>query len=84
MIISDEQARAAAAYLKSTGLKPCIGHACVVPDEVIRMAVRAAEEAPDLREDRVAEARERLGSGSVDSSEVAEKMLSRIVSDALR
>jgi hypothetical protein len=84
MIISNEQAQAAAAYLKLHQSHDCERGACSVSADVIAKARAAVEMAPELRLDRVNEARERMGAGAVDSREVAEKMLSRIVSDALR
>lgn len=83
MIISDEQARLAAAELRH----PPVQHAAVA-HQVISPAVLAAAHdralsAPDVRSERLDEARTRLLAG-LDSHDVAEKMLSRIVSDALR
>lgn len=84
MIISDEQARAAANYLRDTH---CRGAVCVAPDvsaELIQRAREVAEATPDMRSDRVVDAVERMRTHTLDSHDIAEKMLSRIMSDALR
>jgi len=83
MIISDEQAHAAAVYLRTShGASGPIE--CHVPSDVIARACEAASAAPDTRPDRVEEARARLSGTVPDAGEVASKMLSRIVSDSLR
>lgn len=83
MIISDEQARLAAQQLR-TPLATADGRpSSNVPQEVLAQAVEIASKAPDVRIERVAEARERLV-GELGGDEIASKMLSRIVSDALR
>jgi hypothetical protein len=84
MMISDEQARLAANLLKTS----CDVHSRMavndVPQEVIDAAREAASQAPDLRDDRVQEARERLAHGDLDPHAVASMMLGRIIGDALR
>lgn len=83
MIISDEQARLAAAELKH----PHQHHDEIAHQTVSAAVLAAAHDlalsAPDVRSERLDDARTRLMSG-LDSHDVAEKMLSRIVSDALR
>jgi hypothetical protein len=51
---------------------------------VIRRAVDAALLAPDAREDRIIQAKARLLAGLPDSTDIAAKMVSRTVVDALR
>jgi len=84
MMISDAQARLAAIDLRSGDYSPPDQSRAEVSDEVFRAAVRAASEAPDLRPDRVAEARAHMLAGAPDSHAVAEKMISRILGDSLR
>ncbi len=85
MIISDEQARAVAQHLKShAGPRVCTGVSCSVSSDLMDKAVAAAFDAPEIREDRLAEARIRMDAGMLDSHDVAEKMISRILSDSLR
>ncbi len=84
MIISDEQARAAAQYLKANPAQGCDLHGCDVSPAIMQAARAAVDGAPDLRADRVAEARERMAGHALDSRDVADKMISRIVSDSLR
>lgn len=84
MIISDEQARAAATYLRET---PCTGGRCTVPDvpdAVLQAAREAVQACPDYRTDRVVEAVERMRHRPPAARDIADKMLSRIVSDSLR
>lgn len=84
MIISDEQARAAADYLKNP--PTCADAACVadVPGDVLQAAQEVAAACPDMRPERVVEAVERMRTHTLDSHDIAEKMISRILSDALR
>lgn len=84
MIISDEQARLAAQYLRTSHPdEHATPHADIAP-ALLGAVMDALDDTPDVRADRVREATERLGSGELDSHEVAEKMISRIVSDSLR
>lgn len=84
MIISDEQARLAAQYLKTAPADNHIPPHPEVSDELL-VAVRSQlADVPEYREDRVHEAAERLSAGELDPHDVAEKMISRILSDAIR
>ncbi len=83
MIISDEQALLAAQYLHS-GPMADVHVSADVSDSVLQAARAVVDGMPETRDDRVSEARAYLGSGSLDSHEVASKMISRIISDALR
>ena len=83
MIISDEQALLAAQYLHfgpSADMHPSAD----VSDSLLAAARAVVDETPETRDDRVLEAKAYLGSGSLDSHEVASKMISRIISDSLR
>lgn len=84
MIISDEQARAAARYLRDTHGDTGSTAVAQVPDDIIERACEAAAASPDTRPERVVEAVERMKTHTLDSHDIAEKMLSRILSDALR
>jgi hypothetical protein len=84
MMISREQARAAAAQLTSHPmLVACAGEA-PVSAEVFNQAFAAACNAPATDVRRVADARTFLARDAHDSRDVAEMMIQRIVSDALR
>jgi len=84
MIISDEQARLAAEYLKSSG-SPAAQHASHEVEPELMDRVRDVLSAvPETRDDRVLEARERLTGGAPDSHDVAAKLINRVMSDALR
>lgn len=64
-----------------------MGRATDRPDlssDFLARIMRAIEDSPDTRSDRVEAARRRLDQGRPDSREVAEKMVSRIISDSLR
>lgn len=64
-----------------------MGRATDRPDlssEFLARIMRVIEDSPDMRPDRVEAARRRMDEGHPDSREVAEKMVSRIISDALR
>ncbi len=84
MIISDEQARRVAEYLGST-TEP-LGHPTdrVVCTDIVHQACTVALGSPDAREDRVADAKERLLSGLPLSADIANKMVSRILCDSIR
>jgi len=84
MIISEEQARLAAECLRSQrGATGVIAHPDLSGDLMERVFETLSHE-PDLREDRVADARARLAGATPTSGDVASKMISRIISDALR
>jgi hypothetical protein len=82
MIISDEQARLAAQYLRSRRNANDSGHEAVSAD-VLAQAFAVVEKTPETRNERVQEAIAHLAM-SPDSHEVASKMISRIISDSLR
>jgi hypothetical protein len=84
MIISEEQAKLAARDARSHGAISSDPQHSDVPQELIELATAAAKSAPDIRPQRIEDARERMGAGALDSRDVATKMLSRIVSDSLR
>ncbi|MDZ4063117.1 MAG: flagellar biosynthesis anti-sigma factor FlgM [Coriobacteriia bacterium] len=88
MIISDEQVRRAVEYLqkpesewpeaKIEGCPPDC------PPELVERVMQRMAAEPDVREDRVQSARAALALGSQSSTEVATKMIGRIISDSLR
>jgi len=83
MIISENQARLAAEYLREHPEVVRI-HRCDVSAELIAEARATALHAPDMRPECISRAERYLGAGPVDSRQVAEKMIARIISDALR
>lgn len=84
MIISDEQARLAAQYIRTIDPERSMLVVGDVSPELMQRVRAAVDGVPDLREDRVEEARAHLKRGDFTSSEVAGKMVARIVSDAIR
>lgn len=83
MIISEKQARLAAEYLREHPEVSPI-HASDVSPELICAACAAAFSAPDPRPGRVRDAEVYLGAGDMDTRQVAEKMIARIMCDSLR
>ena len=86
MMISDHQARLALDYLKK--------HRSARPDdeairyidvssELLQRVAEEIERAPDTRDDMMTRAGEVMA-GRVTSDEVAEKLISRLISDAIR
>ncbi|HSK47725.1 MAG TPA: flagellar biosynthesis anti-sigma factor FlgM [Coriobacteriia bacterium] len=57
---------------------------CSVPADVISAAMLIAANTSDFRPDRVAEAKGRLALGQPDSHAIAEKIIARVLGDALR
>jgi hypothetical protein len=83
MIISEQQARLAAQYVRrppgsSSTTRPA------VPPELMRRILGAVDAVPDTRSDRIVEAKARLLQGSPKPSEIAEKIIARAICDALR
>ncbi len=60
------------------------GHHADVSAEVLEQACEAVHSAPDVRAERVLEACTRLLTAPIDSHDLADKVISRIASDALR
>jgi hypothetical protein len=84
MMISKEQARAAAIHLR-TCASPQNGHAPAdVSPEIVAAAFAVAANTPDTSPERIAEAEHYLAGVSADSHAVASMMIQRIISDALR
>lgn len=86
MIISDEQAKLAAAYIRERGngdVPGPVGARSDVSEALVEKVRRSVESMPETRTDRVAEARSLLHE-QPGADAVASKMLSRIVSDSLR
>jgi hypothetical protein len=83
MIISEEQARLAARYVRlPTGATRC-AHS-EVPPELMTRIILAIEAAPETRLDRVVEARERLDADIPKPHEIATMIIARTICDALR
>lgn len=87
MIISEEQVRLALEYLHTTD--PDIDRRIIDPSggvtpELVERIKTQLEGMPETRLDRVAEARELIAGTSPSSSDVAAKMIGRIISDSIR
>ncbi len=55
-----------------------------VSPELMSRALAVVAAAPDVREDRIAEARARLAQGVPNSRDLAEKIMCRVVCDSIR
>ena len=86
MKISDEQIRLAVEYLREAGAHG--DAACEAPDgdlsDLVRRVVEEVERLPDVREERVAEARSLIDGHLPDAEEVAETLIKRLVADQVR
>lgn len=85
MMISDEQVRRAAEYLRArpdqqdcSALSPC------VDESLLARAVRAALSAPEIRIDRVRQAAYVADGYLPDPDTVAAKLIGRVISDSIR
>ncbi len=87
MIISEEQVAMVLAC-KRAGLPVFTEDAeqarCTVSDEFLARVRASLDVAPDVRADRVLEARRHLNGYRVDAGAVVDKMLVRMLSDSLR
>ena len=91
MIISEEQVQRAIEYLQTSethgtgdgGAHP-VPVDLLVPSELLSRVTAALSELPDVREDRVAEARMRINGTRPASEDVASKLIGRVISDAIR
>ena len=84
MMISEEQALAAAALLKTTGRASSSVDRVEISADLVAAAVAAASFTPDVDPCRLINAEAFLHDGLADSHEIASMMLKRLVSDALR
>jgi hypothetical protein len=85
MIISDEQVRRAAEYLRSCAdAVSCVERAPELDRAVIARAVTAALSAPEVRPERIEQASYVVDGYLPDAESVAEKLLGRIISDSIR
>ncbi len=84
MMISHEQARAAAIRLQNTDDAPHPSRRPDVSDEVFAAAMAAAQSAPDTNLQRMAGVEHYRSGGCADSRVIASMMIQRIISDSLR
>ncbi|MDO8949601.1 MAG: hypothetical protein Q8S43_09795 [Actinomycetota bacterium] len=86
MIISDEQVRRVVDYLHTPDEYGDAHHAAMAAapaSELVNRIVHELSETPDVRQDRILEAREML-CHMPDSEVVASKLIGRVLSDSLR
>jgi hypothetical protein len=84
MMISHEQARAAALHIHEAEAVPRDWVRPEVSPDLIAAAVAVARDAPDADPERIADVQAYREGRCVDSRAVASMMLQRIVSDSLR
>jgi hypothetical protein len=83
MIISERQARLASGYV-GTPTGPIRGSRPDISPELMARVLHAVDATPELRPERVVEARARLALGVPSSEDIAEKIIARAICDALR
>ena len=87
MIISDEQVRKVVEYLQTPDEYAMTDASCTLsqaPVDLIDRVVREVSELPDVRGDRVEQARAMMAFNPPDSKLVAGKLIGRVLSDSLR
>jgi hypothetical protein len=87
MIISEEQVQLALRDLHNTDSSGGPSSAVVladVPAELVRRVADSLAGMPEMRPDRVAQARADLAEGRFTAHEVADKIIGRVISDSLR
>ncbi len=84
MMISKEQAHAAAVQLRTRSYGACSHDSVGVSPEILAAALAVVANTPDTRSQRVAEAQHLLATDGADSRAVASMMIQRIISDSLR
>jgi hypothetical protein len=87
MIISNEQARLALQSLQHTknSMVPHTSHVgCAVSPSLQKRIDERLADLPETRHERVEQARADLACGTPTADDVADKMIGRIISDALR
>ena len=87
MIISDEQVQRVVDYLHTPeeyGVQRQAALPVAPASEFVEHVVEMLRRTPDVRQDRVAEAREMLCGHMPDSDVVASKLIGRVLSDSLR
>jgi hypothetical protein len=84
MMISKEQARAAADHLKAH--PSCESATCSpqVSPELLAAAIAVIQDTPETNSQRVAIAQHHLEAAATDSHVIASMMIQRIISDSLR
>ena len=83
MIISEQQARLAARYVEPPVAWTHHAYPAVSP-ELLSEIIFVVESTPEMRPDRVEEARERLSTGVPGSQQIAEKIIARAICEGLR
>lgn len=87
MIISDTQARLALSCLHTDEGDggPGVDDACMrkVSPELLERVKDVLRDTPDLRPDRVAQARDDIAESRYSSADVASKIIARVISDSL-
>jgi hypothetical protein len=85
MIISDEQVRLALEYMHTASSnRRCADGALGCSPDFVERVRREIASTPEVRDDRLVEARRMIDEGGFDSGEIAGKMIGRAISDSLR
>lgn len=84
MVISDDEVRQALTYLRRHVEDRGEPHPRAVSEDLMTKVIAALHDLPDTRDDRVAQAIERLATDPPSADAVAERIISRAISDSLR
>lgn len=84
MMISKEQAHAAAVLLRDRAVTSRNGSRRAVSPEVLAAAHAVAEGTPDTNPQRMADGQHYVATAGADSRVVASMMIQRIISDSIR
>jgi hypothetical protein len=84
MIISDEQVERVLEYMRSGRTEAERASSRAVSDDLSARIHDSLAAIPDVRSDRVEQARMHLDGTGLSAQEVADKMIARVVSDSIR
>jgi hypothetical protein len=85
-MISDEQVRRAVEYLRTSDeyWESAVLDPNALPEDLMRRVTARLSSMPELRDDRIDDARAFLAEQLPDSEELAKKVIGRILSDSIR
>jgi hypothetical protein len=86
MMISEEQVRRAVEYLRTSDgyWEGAVLDPHALPEDLMRRVTALLASMPELRDDRIDDARVFLADQMPDSEELAAKVIGRILSDSIR
>lgn len=86
MIISTEQVRLAAEYLQTSGeySETLSETHAAAGAKIVELVMESLQCVPDVRSDRIEHARALIRDGLPPASDLAEKLIGRVISDSIR